>query len=160
MTARMKIISPALDPETVGVRAGTNYPEPFKAGVEGREKRALGDAIGLNDFGVNQVRLKPGVMSSQRHWHTHEDEFVMVLEGELTLITDAGEQALGPGMAAGFPAGSGDGHHLINRGDKDAVYLEVGGRDAQDDVDYPDIDMMRRTRDGARVFLHKDETPY
>jgi uncharacterized cupin superfamily protein len=151
---------PALDPETVEVRTGTTYPDVYKDGVEAREKRVIGDPLGLTQFGVNRVRLAPGVMSSQRHWHSHEDEFVIILEGELTLITDAGEQILSAGMAAGFPAASGDGHHLINRTDRDAVYLEVGGRDGQDDVDYPDIDMIRRTRDGKRVFLHKDEAPY
>ncbi len=161
MTTQATLMLPALDPETVEARIGTIYPAPFKAGVEAREKRALGDALGLGQFGVNLVRLRPGVMSSQRHWHSHEDEFVIVLEGELALVTDAGEQILGPGMAAGFPAASGDGHHLINRTGRDAVYLEVGGRDeASDDVDYPDIDMIRRTRDGARIFLHNDETPY
>ncbi|MDA1089095.1 MAG: cupin domain-containing protein [Proteobacteria bacterium] len=160
MATHAKLITPALDPETVAVRVGTTYPEPFKLGVEARQKRVIGDALGLSQFGVNTVRLTAGVMSSQRHWHSHEDEFVMVLEGELVLVTDAGEQVLGPGMAAGFPAGSGDGHHLINRTDSDAVYLEVGGRDGQDDVDYPDIDMIRRTRGGTKVFLHKDETPY
>jgi uncharacterized cupin superfamily protein len=100
-------------------------------------------------------------MSSQRHWHSHEDEFIIVLEGELALVTDDGEQTLGPGMAAGFAAGSGDGHHLINRTEVDALYLEVGARDeANDDVDYPDIDLIRRKKDGRRVFLHKDGTPY
>ncbi len=161
MTTEASLTFPAIDPETVEVGTGANYPAPFKAGVEAREKRALGDALGLGQFGVNLVRLKPGVMSSQRHWHSHEDEFVIVLEGELALVTEAGEQTLGAGMAAGFPAASGDGHQLINRSDADAVYLEVGSRDeANDDVDYPDIDMIRRTRDGQRVFLHKDGTPY
>ena len=152
---------PALDPATVDVRTGTNYPGEFSGPVETREKRTLGDALGLNQFGVNLVRLKPGVMSSQRHWHSHEDEFIIVLEGELALVTDDGEQTLGPGMAAGFAAGSGDGHHLINRTEVDALYLEVGARDeANDDVDYPDIDLIRRKKDGRRVFLHKDGTPY
>ena len=151
---------PALDPETVEVRTGTTYPDVYKDGVEAREKRVIGDPLGLTQFGVNRVRLAPGVMSSQRHWHSHEDEFVIILEGELTLVTDAGEQVLSSGMAAGFSAGSGDGHHIINKSEQDAVYLEVGGRDGQDDVDYPDIDMIRRTRDGAKVFLRKDETPY
>ena len=151
---------PALDPETVEVRTGTTYPDVYKEGVEAREKRVIGDPLGLTQFGVNRVRLAPDVMSSQRHWHSHEDEFVIILEGELTLVTNAGEQVLSSGMAAGFPAGSGDGHHMINKSEQDAVYLEVGGRDGQDDVDYPDIDMIRRTRDGAKVFLRKDETPY
>ena len=153
--------TPVLDPATVDVRTGTNYPEEFSGPVEAREKRALGDALGLNQFGVNLVRLKPGVMSSQRHWHSHEDEFIIVLEGKLALATESGEQTLGPGMVAGFPAGSGDGHHLINRTDVDALYLEVGTCDeANDDVDYPDIDLIRRKKDGRRVFLHKDGTPY
>ena len=156
---KTNLTSPALDPETVEVRTGSPYPDEFKEGVEGREKRRLGDALGLTTFGVNKVRLAPGVMSAQRHSHSHEDEFVYILEGELTLVTDGGEQVLGPGMAAGFPAGSGDGHCLINRTDKDAFYLEAGGRDPQDDVDYPDIDMIRRTRDGVKVFLHRDGTP-
>ena len=151
---------PALDPETVEVRTGTTYPDVYKDGVEAREKRVIGDPLGLTQFGGNRVRLAPGGMSSQRHWHSHEDEFVIILEGELTLGTNAGEQVLSSGMAAGFPAGSGDGHHMINKSEQDAVYLEVGGRDGQDDVDYPDIDMIRRTRDGAKVFLCKDETPY
>jgi len=155
-----KLSLPALDPATVDAKPGTNYPDAFAGPVKDREKRALGDALGLGQFGVNLVRLKPGVMSSQRHWHSHEDEFVIVLEGELILATDAGEQVLGPGMVAGFPAGSGDGHHLINRSGADAAYLEVGSRDARDDVDYSDIDMIRRVRDGARAFLHKDGTPY
>ena len=161
MTETETLTLPAIDPETVEARTGTNYPDEFAGPVKDREKRALGDALGLGQFGVNLVRLKPGVMSSQRHWHSHEDEFVIVLEGELALVTDGGEQVLGPGMAAGFPAGSGDGHHLINRSGRDAVYLEVGARDeANDDVDYSDIDLIRRKKDGARVFFHKDGTPY
>ena len=161
MTETATLTLPAIDPETVEARTGTNYPDEFAGPVKDREKRALGDALGLSQFGVNLVRLKPGVMSSQRHWHSHEDEFVIVLEGELALVTDAGEQVLGPGMAAGFPAGSGDGHHLINRSGRDAVYLEVGARDeANDDVDYSDIDLIRRKKDAERVFFHKDGTPY
>ncbi len=152
---------PAIDPETVEARTGTNYPDEFAGPVKDREKRALGDALRLGQFGVNLVRLKPGVMSSQRHWHSHEDEFVLVLVGELALVTDAGEQVLGPGMAAGFPAGSGDGHHLINRSGRDAVFLEVGARDeANDDVDYSDIDLIRRKKDAKRVYFHKDGTAY
>ena len=160
MTSQTKLNPPALDPETVEARTGTNYPDEFTAPVKDREKRALGDALGLKTFGVNLVRLRPGVMSSQRHWHSHEDEFVLVLEGELVLVTDAGEQTLGPGMAAGFPAGSGDGHHLINRTDVDAVYLEAGARTQGDEVDYPDIDMLVRFVDGERRYVHKDGTPY
>ena len=160
MTTHAKLIPPALDPATVEARMGTNYPDEFNEKVSEREKRPLGDALGLTRLGVNLTRLKPGVMSSQRHWHSHEDEFVIVLEGELVLITDGGEQVLSPGMVAGFPAGSGDGHHLINRTDADSVYLEVGNRDKADDVNYPDVDLIRRVEDGNRVFLHGDGTPY
>jgi len=158
MTSKLKL--PALDPATIEARMGTLYPAAFAGSVKAREKLVLGNALGLTQFGVNLVRLKPGVMSSQRHWHSREDEFVMVLEGELTLVTDTGGQTLGPGKAAGFPAGSRDGHHLVNRSDRDAVYLEVGTRDPADDVDYPDIDLIRRMKDGRRAFFHKDGTPY
>ncbi len=151
---------PALDPDTVQPRIGSSYPEPFAKAVAGREKRALGDAVGLKNFGVNLVRLPPGAVSSQRHWHSRQDEFVYVVDGELTLVTESGEQILGPGMAAGFPAGVRDGHHLINRSQSDAHYLEVGDRGEDDDVDYPDIDMLRRDLDGKGRFIHKDGTPY
>jgi uncharacterized cupin superfamily protein len=120
---------PALDPMTVAERKGSGYPKPYNEPCMARSKRALGDAAGLVSIGVNLVRLEPGAWSSQRHWHSRDDEFVYVLEGELALVTEAGEQTLTPGMAAGFPAGKADGHHLINRGRKTAVYLEVGGRD-------------------------------
>lgn len=139
---------------------GSTYPEPFAAECRARRKRALGDAAGLTNFGVNLVRLAPGVWSSQRHWHSAQDEFLYVLEGEVVLVTDAGEQTLTPGMAAGFPAGAGDGHHLVNRSAADAVYLEVGDRAKGDDVDYPDIDMLARWFDGVRKFVRKDGTPY
>jgi uncharacterized cupin superfamily protein len=159
MATRLR--SPALDPQTVPARRGSSYPAPFKAAVESREKRPLGDALGLSQFGVNLVLLPPGCWSSQRHWHSHEDEFVYVLEGELTLVTDAGEQVLGAGMAAGFPAGKPDGHHLINRTDRPATYLEVGSRrDDVDEVDYSDIDMAVRHRDGTQVFVTKSGEPY
>jgi uncharacterized cupin superfamily protein len=152
---------PALDPQSVPARRGSSYPEPFRAQVEGRTKRALGDAVGLSQFGVNLVELQPGCWSAQRHWHTHEDEFVYVLEGELTLVTDAGEQVLRAGMAAGFPAGTPDGHHLINRTDRPAVYLEVGTRHEDvDEVDYPDIDMAVRQHGGRRMFVRKSGEPY
>ena len=151
---------PVLDPATVEVWTGSTYPELFAAECAARQKRALGDAVGLKNFGVNLVRLAPGVWSSQRHWHSAQDEFLFVLEGEVVLITDAGEQTLTPGMAAGFPAGSDDGHHLVNRSGAAAVYLEVGDRAQGDDVDYPDIDMLARWFDGVRKFVRKDGTPY
>jgi uncharacterized cupin superfamily protein len=111
---------------------------------------------------VNLVRLPPGCASSQRHWHTRQDEFVYVLEGELTLVTDAGEQRLTAGMAAGFPAGRPDGHHLVNRSGRDALFLEIGDRSPGDEGEYPDIDMIWRTVDGDQryVYLHRDGTPY
>jgi uncharacterized cupin superfamily protein len=151
---------PALDPRTVPARTGTTYPEPFAAAPAGRQKRALGDALGLTNFGVNLVRVPPGVVSSQRHWHSRQDEFVYIVEGTLVLVTDGGEQTLTPGMVAGFPAGAGDGHHLVNRSAADAVYLEVGDRTEGDEVDYSDIDMQVRLIDGERRYVKKDGTPY
>ena len=149
-----------LDPGDVPVRRGSSYPAPYDAPVAGREKQALGDGLGLRNFGVNLVRLKPGDWSAQRHWHTRQDEFVYVLEGELTLVTDAGERVLAPGMAAGFPAGNGDGQHLINRTDAEAVYLEVGDRLPGDSVDYPDIDMRVENRAERKRFTNKKGEPY
>ena len=153
--------APALDPATVAARVGSVYPEPFRDAVAGRAKRALGDRLGLTEFGVNLVELPPGCWSSQRHWHSHEDEFVYVLDGEATLVTDAGEQVLGPGMAAGFPAGVRDGHHLINRTDRPVTYLEVGTRmPGRDEVVYPDIDMELRQRSGGRRYVRRNGEPY
>jgi uncharacterized cupin superfamily protein len=151
---------PWLDPATVKPRVGSIYPAPFAQHVAGREKRALGDPFGLTQFGVNLTTLAPGSWSSQRHWHANEDEFIYVLEGEATLVTDAGEFILGPGMAAGFPAGRPDGHHLINRGTRPVHYLEIGTRAATEEAHYSDIDMMGRKRDGAFSFLHKNGEPY
>jgi uncharacterized cupin superfamily protein len=151
---------PALDPATVPAVGGTSYPEPFRALVAGRERRRLGDALGLKNFGVNLTRLRPGAASAQRHWHTRQDEFVFVVEGEVVLVTDAGEQVLTPGMAAGFPAGKPDGHHLVNRSGRDAVYLEIGDRTPGDEGEYPDIDMVFRIVGGRVAYLHKDGTPY
>ena len=147
---------PALDPMTVEVTRGTSYPPEFDVPCAAREKRRVGNALGLRNFGVNLVTLPSGTASSQRHWHSHQDEFVYIVEGEATLVTDAGEQVLGPGMVAGFPAGRADGHHLVNRTAADVVYLEVGDRPPADDVDYPDIDMLLR---GGR-FVHRDGTAY
>ena len=146
----------SLDPMTVEASLTTIYPKKFKAMCIGREKRKIGDALGLNKFGVNLVTLKPGAASSQRHWHSHSDEFVYILEGEVTMISDAGEEILGPGMTAGFPANNGDGHHLVNKSGADVLYLEVGDRPPKDDADYPDVEML--VRDGKLV--HKDGTPY
>ena len=152
--------SPALDPLSVEARSGSSYPEQFKASTEGRLKRGLGDALGLQSFGINLVHLAPGAASALRHWHSHEDEFVYVLEGEITLITDAGEALLGPGMAAGFPAGRADGHHLVNRSVETAAYLEVGDRSSQDEAFYPDDDLLLKNEGGRRFFTNRASDPY
>jgi uncharacterized cupin superfamily protein len=152
--------SPWLDPASVKPRLGSIYPSPFGEKLAGREKRALGDPLGLSQFGVNLVTLAPGSWSSQRHWHTNEDEFIYVLEGEVTLVTDGGETSLGPGMAAGFPAGKPDGHHLINRSGRPARYLEVGTRADTEVAQYSDIDMVARKEGGRFVFMHKNGEPY
>jgi uncharacterized cupin superfamily protein len=150
----------AFDPQTVKPRIGSGYPDPFHISAKDRAKRALGDAAGLTQFGVNLVTLPPGAWSSQRHWHANEDEFVYVLEGKIALITDAGEQLLAPGMAAGFPAGKADGHHLVNRGETPALYLEVGTRAETEVAQYSDIDMVARRSDGRFVFTRKTGEPY
>ena len=151
---------PALDPATVTPRKGSSYPAPFDEPCLEREKRVLGDPLGLTQFGVNLATLPPGVWSAQRHWHSHEDEFVYVLDGEVTLISDGGEQVLTAGMTAGFPAGRADGHHLVNRSDTPAVYLEIGTRAADEDCVYPDIDLALEVRERKFTFRHKDGTPY
>jgi uncharacterized cupin superfamily protein len=139
----------------------TNYPEPFASRMRGREKRPLGDAFGLTNFGVNLTRLAPGAISALRHAHTKQDEFVYILEGHPTLVTDAGETALAPGMCAGFKAGTGDGHHLVNRSAQDVVYLEVGDRTPGDQGTYPDDDLRAALGpDGKWRFTHKDGRPY
>jgi uncharacterized cupin superfamily protein len=152
--------SPWLDPASVTPRLGSIYPQPFGEKLAGREKRSLGDPLGLSQFGVNLVTLAPGSWSSQRHWHANEDEFIYVLEGEVTLVTDAGETLLGAGMAAGFPAGKPDGHHLINRSDSPVRYLEVGTRADAEQAHYSDIDMMAKKEGGRFVFMRKNGEPY
>lgn len=156
----MPLTLPALDPATVAPRTHSTYPEPYRARVLPREKRALGDALGLTKVGVNLTTLGPGKHSALRHFHTREDELVYVLEGEVTLVTDGGEQTLGPGMCAGFPAGVRDGHHLVNRTDAPARYLEISNRDADDGAEYPDDDLAyAKGPDGAPVFTRKDGSP-
>ncbi|MDR3513645.1 MAG: cupin domain-containing protein [Caulobacteraceae bacterium] len=148
-----------LDVEAIPLESGCNYPSPFDAPCLGATWRRLGRAAGLKAFGVNLSRIPPGVWSSQRHWHSHEDEFVMVLEGELALVTDNGEETLGPGDCAAFKAGEPDGHHLVNRSDRDAVVLEIGNADPQHDrCVYSDIDMVAEP--GVEPYLHRDGTPY
>jgi uncharacterized cupin superfamily protein len=149
---------PKIDLATVPERQGVGYPAPFAALSAERIRQRLGDAGGLKDFGVNLMRLPAGNWSSQRHWHSHEDEFVYVLEGELTLIEDGGETVLRAGDCAAFPKASGDGHHLINRSEATAVYLEVGSRSPDDLITCSDVDMMSAAADGR--FTHKDGAPY
>ena len=156
----MKLTAPALDPATVTPRTHSGYPEPYRSRVLPREKRPLGDALGLTRIGVNLTTLSPGKESSMRHWHSHEEEFVYVLEGELVLVTDAGEQVLAAGSCAGFKAGSGDGHQLVNRGAVPAVYLEVSNRDPADAVVYPDVDLLWNPPQQPLRYTRRDGTPY
>jgi uncharacterized cupin superfamily protein len=151
----------AMDAKSVPSVSGTNYPEQFRKHVAGRSRRRLGDAFGLKNFGVNLTTLAPGAMSALRHWHVKQDEFIYMVEGEAVLVTDAGEQILRPGMFAGFPAGRQDGHHLINRSGRDAVYLEIGDRLPGDAADYPDLDMVtRQDPDGRWVYYRRNGEPY
>ncbi|HRE16861.1 MAG TPA: cupin domain-containing protein [Rhodocyclaceae bacterium] len=138
----------------------SNYPEPFASRVSGREKRQLGDVFGLNNFGVNLTRMSPGTISALRHSHSKQDEFIYILEGTPTLLTDAGETLLQAGMCAGFKAGNGDGHQLVNRSQEMVVYLEVGDRAAGDSVFYPDDDLEAHLEAGAWRFRHKNGEPY
>jgi uncharacterized cupin superfamily protein len=148
---------PKIDIGAVPEREGVGYPRPFASLSAHRLRKRLGDAGGLRDFGVNVTRLPPGDWSSQRHWHSAEDEFLFVLEGELVLIEDSGETLLRAGDAAAFPKASGNGHHMINRTDRWAIYLEVGSRAPEDVATCSDIDLSNNV-DGR--FLHKDGTPY
>jgi uncharacterized cupin superfamily protein len=152
----MTLKLPAVDPTTINPRSSSGYPEPFRSRVLPREKRALGDACGLTKIGVNLTTLMPGKESSMRHWHTREDELVFVLEGEVVLRTDAGEQLLTAGTCAGFPGGSTDGHQLVNRSDRPARYLEISNRDPEDVAGYSEVDLLHK---GGK-FLHTDGTPY
>ena len=138
----------------------SNYPEPFASMMRGRVKRPLGDVFGLSNFGVNLTRMAPGSISALRHSHARQDEFIYILEGAPVLITEAGETQLGPGMCAGFKAGEGGGHQLVNRGSGVVVYLEVGDRTAGDGAFYPDDDIEAYEENGAWRFRHKNGEPY
>lgn len=146
-----------IDPGRLEKLVGTLYPPPYDEPCRARERTRLGDAAGLTQFGVNLLRLPPGVWSSQRHWHTGEDEFVYVVSGEVVLVTDAGEEVLRPGDCAGFPANDRDGHCLQNRSGQDAVVLEIGSRVKDSVAHYSDLDMMVRPGIG---YTHRDGTPY
>lgn len=148
-----------IDIESVKVVHGSRYPSPFDQPCAQRQRRRLGDAADLTQFGVNFTRLPAGAWSSQRHWHTAEDEFIYILAGEVVLVTESGEETLRAGDCAGFKAGVADGHHLQNRSGGDALVLEVGSR--RPDVDetfYPSIDL--RVPRGRQEFAHADGTPY
>ncbi|WP_026354150.1 cupin domain-containing protein [Massilia niastensis] len=147
-----------LDLSSIPVMSGTGYPEAFAEAVDGRTRQALGDAGGLTQFGANLVELQPGTASSQRHWHSHEDEFVMMVSGELVLITDEGETLMRAGDCAAFPAGRPNGHQLVNRGWGPGVFLVVGSRNKDDVATYPDVDLRYDNATGS--YTHKDGTPY
>jgi uncharacterized cupin superfamily protein len=155
-----KLTLPALAPADVPTQTRTDYPEPYRSRVAGRHRKRLGDAAGLKNFGVNMVTLDPRAESSMRHWHATQDEFIFVLEGEVTLVTNAGRQRLGPGMAAGFPAGNADGHQLVNETNKPVVYLEIGDRTPGDSASYPDVDLAAHQVNGKWVYTRKDGRPY
>jgi uncharacterized cupin superfamily protein len=151
---------PALDPATIEARTTTIYPAPHDAITRGRAKRSLTQTLGLTQFGVNVTELAPGAASALRHWHSHEDEFVFVLEGEATLVTGDGEQVLGPGQCAAFPAGVPDGHQIVNRSAQLVRIIEVGTRDARDEANYPDVDLRCAPgRYTKAVFTKKDGSP-
>ncbi|MGN6210411.1 cupin domain-containing protein [Asticcacaulis sp.] len=138
----------------------SNYPEPYASRMNGREKRVLGDIFGLENFGVNLTRLHPGALSALRHAHSRQDEFIYILAGRPTLVTDEGETPLEPGMCAGFRAGTGNAHHLVNQTDAPVVYLEIGDRTPGDAAIYPDDDLNAVLTEGKWRFLHKDGQPY
>ena len=151
---------PKIDLAKAMVRTKGVYPEPWRAVTEGREKAALGDVVGLTQFGVNLTRLKPGAASALRHWHEAEDEFVYVLEGEITLIEDGGTTVLQPGDAAGFKAGVANGHHLVNGSQRDAVYLEVGTRAKLERAHYSDVDLILDRDERGFRFSRKSGEAY
>ena len=153
---------PRIDPSKAHRGSGSRYPKPFDEPVRPRSWLRLGEAGGLTQFGVNLVTLPPGCWSSQRHWHSHEDEFAWVVSGEVVLVTDAGEEPLRAGDCMAFKAGDGDGHHVQNRSPHDAVLLVVGSRSDEDCVAYPEIDLAigPRSLSGPVAFRHKDGRPY
>ena len=148
-----------IDAASLPVQAGSGYPPPLDQPCATRQRTRLGDVAGLTQFGVNLLRLPPGAWSSQRHWHSAEDEFTYVLEGEVVLVTDDGEDVLRAGDCAGFRAGDANGHHLQNRSGSDVVLLDIGSRRPETDaVDYPDIDLVLAA--GDRAYRHRDGSPY
>jgi uncharacterized cupin superfamily protein len=151
---------PAIKALDAPKRDGSRYPAPFNQPCLNRTKHILGDVFGLDQFGVNLAVLQPGAWSSQRHWHEKEDEFIYVIEGNITLSDDSGDHLLRPGMCAGFKAGNGNGHCLKNLTDKPVTYLEIGSRESNEKATYSDIDMMVENSSGKYVYSKKDGTPY
>jgi uncharacterized cupin superfamily protein len=149
-----------LDLTKVPVKTGSIYPAPYAAMVAGRSSLRLGDAAGLTQFGVNLVMLQPGAMSSLRHWHLNEDEFVMITEGECVMVQDEGETVMRVGDCAGFPAGSTNGHHFLNRTDKRASFLVIGSKAPREVATYSDHDLVVTLEAGKATFSHKDGTPH
>jgi len=151
---------PKIDISNLPVVARTGYPPPHDKLVAGRSRKRLGASAGLTQFGVNLTTLKPGSASALRHWHDNEDEFVYVLEGELTLVENEGEMVLKPGDAAGFKAGVANGHHLVNRANRDAVYLEIGARAKRERAHYPDVDLAAVADEAGVRYTREDGTPF
>jgi len=151
---------PKIDLASVPVKTGSIYPAPYGAMMAGRTSLRLGEAGGLTQFGVNLVTLQPGAMSSLRHWHQQEDEFVMVTAGECALVQNAGETLMRAGDCAGFKAGDPDGHHFINRSYAPASFLVVGSKAPRETATYSDVDLMVQIADGRAMFTHKDGRPY
>ncbi|MCV2871252.1 cupin domain-containing protein [Defluviimonas sp. WL0050] len=151
---------PVIDKSKVPVKTGSIYPEPYASQMAGRSSLRLGDAGGLTQFGANEVILAPGALSSLRHWHHREDEFVMVTQGECVLVQDEGETLMRPGDCAAFPAGDPNGHHFINKSAAEARFLVIGSRMNPEKATYSDVDLEVELKDGKATFTHKDGTPY
>jgi len=151
---------PKIDIARLPVDSRTGYPASLNRAVVGRERKRLGNAAGLDQFGVNLTTLKPGAASALRHWHEKEDELVFILEGEVVLIEDGGEAVLKPGEAGGFKANSRNGHHLVNKSQREAVYLEIGTRSRAERVEYPDVDLVMIRDDKAARYTRKNGEPY
>lgn len=150
---------PVIDQKSVPLQTGSSYPEPYNRQMVGRSSKWLGKAAGLTQFGANLVILAPGAMSSQRHWHLREDEFLVMTKGELVLVEDQGETVMRPGDCAAFPAGVPNGHHLVNRSDAEAQFVVVGSDYPNEVCTYSDIDMMVTGNGDASHFTHKDGSP-
>lgn len=149
-----------IDQTTCPVKTGSIYPQPYRDMMQGRSSLRLGDAGGLTQFGANLVILQPGAMSSLRHWHAHEDEFVMVVQGICTLVQDAGPTDMHPGMCAAFMAGDADGHHFLNRTDAEARFLVVGHRAQREVATYSDVDLILQQDNAVHRYTYKDGTPW